>query len=91
MKVVLFGSRAPGGQPTEQSDLDLAFVIGDHQSKDATLNMLRESWPTATVESFPDYGPNQARLHILVMSESDYSDPHHPLSINVRAGQVLVA
>lgn len=93
MKIVLFGSRAPGGQPTEQSDLDLAWVISDEACKLEVARALKQKYSDATVQSFPDYGPNQAKslLHILVMTESELIDPIHPLSRNIRAGQVLAS
>lgn len=93
MKIVLFGSRAPGGQPTEQSDLDLAWVVSNEACKLEVFRALKESYPNANVQSFPEYGPNQAKslLHFLVMTESELIDPIHPLSRNIRAGQVLAS
>ncbi len=93
MKVVLFGSRAPGGQPTEQSDFDLAWVISNDVSKLEMVHALNALYPNATVQSFPEYGPKQAKslLHFLVMTESELIDPIHPLSRNIRAGQVVVS
>jgi len=91
MRVVLFGSRAPGGSPHEDSDFDLALVVPNDISKPAVIEYFSHMCPSATIDSFPDYGSNPRPLHLLVMHESEYLNPVHALSSNVRQGVSLVS
>jgi len=89
MRVVLFGSRAQDGSPTQASDYDVAIVLSDESSKGVTAEYLRATVPDSSVDIFPDYYPHRRRIHLLVMSESDYQNRHHPLTRSVRQGQEL--
>ncbi len=86
MRVVLFGSRAPGGSPRDNSDLDLALVVEDDVSNLVLSEVLKERFPNATIDVFPHYGANPSLLHLLVMNESEYLDEGNPLSQSVRNG-----